>query len=193
MWLSKPLLSALLNALLVTILLSVTNAIIWTVFYRRYVQQKPGWAGAGARPRFHSCRLPRRPERRLGLVEAIATPPWGRATAASARRHGGGYAVFREYCWRRRLAFLFTESQRSFARPLPLGRDRHDVFAPSISASDRGRCRAPRRLARRKSASSSDTVGAHHRRLARWERSRYYWTPHGTMAVGTARPPICHG
>jgi hypothetical protein len=37
--------------------------------------------------------------------------------------------------------FLFTESRRSFARRLSLGRERHDDSAPSISASGRGRCR----------------------------------------------------
>ena len=62
----------------------------------------------------------------------------------------------------------------------------------TISASGRGRCRAPGRVADREGASLSGAAGAHHRRTCRRQRGRHCRAPDGSMAVGAARPAIHH-
>ena len=59
-----------------------------------------------------------------------------------------------------------------------------------ISASGRGRCRAPGRVAHRVGANLSDAAGAHRRRLCRRRPGRHHRAPDGAMAVGAARPAI---
>ena len=62
-----------------------------------------------------------------------------------------------------------------------------------ISASGRGRCRAAGRVAHRVGASLSDAAGAHHcRRLPPGGVERHSRAPDRPMAVGAARPAICH-
>ena len=62
----------------------------------------------------------------------------------------------------------------------------------TISASGRGRCRAPGRLALRLGANLSDAAGAHRRRLCRRRRDRHRRAPDRPMAVGASRPAIRH-
>jgi len=57
--------------------------------------------------------------------------------------------------------------------PVSLWGARHEVAAPSISASGSGCCRGSCLTAHRDSASLSDAAGVHHRRLSPWRPDRH--------------------
>ena len=79
------------------------------------------------------------------------------------------------------------------SRPSPeMKGGRYETSPPTISASGRGRCRAPGRVALRLGASLSVAAGACHCAVRCRRRCRHYCAPDGSMAIGAARSAIRH-